>query len=150
MSEHPIIDHWIQYQNIYKEVDLLEGNNLTEHQINTLLPNNEYYWRFRYRDKGLNWSDWSAIETFNTDSAYSNWNLYPNPTKDNATLHLPFSVENRFDVKIFNQKGEMVRDYNGVYPPVLPIEKSALKKGTYLISVFNESGLVKTLKLNFL
>jgi hypothetical protein len=146
----PIIDHWIQYQNIYKEVDLLKGNNLTEHQINTLLPNKKYYWRFRYRDKGLNWSDWSAIETFNTDSAYSNWNLYPNPAQDNATLHLPYSVANRFDVKIFNQKGEMVRDYNGVYPPVLTIEKRVLKKGNYLISVFNESGLVKTLKLNFL
>jgi len=146
----PIIDYWIQYQNIYKEVDLLEGNNLTEHQINTLLPNNKYYWRFRYRDKGLNWSDWSAIETFNTDSAYSNWNLYPNPSQDNATLHIPFSFENRFDVKIFNQKGEMVRNYNGVYPPVLTIEKNVLKKGNYLISVFNESGLVKTLKLNFL
>ena len=146
----PIIDHWIQYQNIYKEIDVNQNIDLSKHQINTLLPNDTYFWRFRYRDKGLNWSSWSEVESFKTDSAFLNWNLYPNPVKENAVLHIPYAFDNKFDVLIYDNKGEIVREYKSVYPPVLNIEKNNLKKGTYIISIIGDSELLKTLKLTIL
>ncbi len=146
----PLIDHWIQYQNIYKDIDINHNIDLSKHQINTLLPNDTYFWRFRYRDKGLNWSNWSEVESFKTDSAFSNWNLYPNPTKENAFLHIPYEFDNQFDILIYDNKGEIVREYKSVYPPVLNIEKKNLKKGTFIVSIFDNNELVKTLKLTIL
>ncbi len=145
-----LLDHWVQHQNVYQDENLLENIDLTEHQIRTLNPNNKYFWRFRYRDKGLNWSNWSKVESFKTDSAFLNWNLYPNPTKQDAVLHIPYTFENKFDIVIYNQIGETVREYKAVYPPSIIIQKMNLKKGTYLISIFSENEIVKTLKLNIL
>ena len=87
-------------QNQSGTINLNQNIDLSKHQINTLLPNDTYFWRFRYRDKGLNWSSWSEVESFKTDSAFLNWNLYPNPVKENAVLHIPYTFDNKFDVLI--------------------------------------------------
>lgn len=146
----PLIDHWIQYQNIYKEIDINHNIDLSKHQINTLLPNETYFWRFRYRDKGLNWSNWSEVESFKTDSAFLNWNLYPNPMKENAFLHIPYAFDKKFDILIYDNNGKIVREYKSVYPPVLNIEKKDFTQGTFIVSIMENSELVKTLKLTIL
>ncbi|MBM77606.1 MAG: metallophosphoesterase [Crocinitomicaceae bacterium] len=145
-----IIDHWIQYQNIYKEIDLQNGVDLSKHQINTLWPNNKFYWRFRYRDKGLNWSEWSETESFNTDSIFKNWNLYPNPTYENITLHIPFELNRKFEVSVHNQNGSLVKNYDSIYPPVLRINTVNLKKGVYILTIYEYGIVIKSLKFNVL
>ena len=62
----PIIDDWIQDENWYFEVNTLEDNEPTEHQIRGLRPMFDYCWRARVRDDGLVWSEWSMPIPFRT------------------------------------------------------------------------------------
>lgn len=61
---NPDFDIWKHYQDWYKGKDLNEGIDLTQQEITGLQKNKTYYWRVRYRTKGLVWSDWSALHKF--------------------------------------------------------------------------------------
>ncbi len=50
----------------YGGVNLNEGIDLTHLKVEGLKPDTEYWWRVRYRSKGLRWSDWSEVEQFST------------------------------------------------------------------------------------
>lgn len=63
---HPDVDIWKNYEDWYENKNLNEGIDLTQQVITTLQENTTYYWRVRYRTKGLQWSDWSEIQTFST------------------------------------------------------------------------------------
>ena len=43
-----------------------KDDNLTDEKVKRLSPNTFYFWRVRYRDQNLNWSDWSDVLTFTT------------------------------------------------------------------------------------
>ncbi len=60
---NPDIDVWVHHEDWYGGEDLNEGIDLTQHQIN-LKKKTTYYWRVRYRTKGLVWSDWSETRKF--------------------------------------------------------------------------------------
>ncbi len=62
----PVFDSWKQYQNIYFMEDRQKDDNLTDEKTKRLQSNTTYYWRVRYRDQHLNWSDWSKVLSFNT------------------------------------------------------------------------------------
>ena len=81
-----IYDDWFQYENWYYDVDLEAGNLMNEREISTLGENTNYYWRLRYRDRQLAWSDWSQSISFSTGSSSSSDNLLMNPgAEDNVT-----------------------------------------------------------------
>ena len=61
---NPDVDIWKHHQDWYKNEDLNEGIDLTHQQIPNLEEKTTYYWRVRYRSKGLVWSEWSAIQKF--------------------------------------------------------------------------------------
>jgi hypothetical protein len=63
---HPDVDIWKNYEDWYGGKNLNEGIDLTRQQITSLQKNTTYHWRVRYRTKGLQWSDWSRVETFIT------------------------------------------------------------------------------------
>lgn len=63
----PIIDRWKQYEDWYVYEDRQAGDDLTDEEIMVLKPYTTYYWRVRYRDKSLNWSDWSEAASFSTE-----------------------------------------------------------------------------------
>lgn len=65
--EKPIFDSWKQYENWYYKENRQEGDDLTDEKTRRLKPKTTYYWRVRYRDQNLNWSDWSEVNTFKTD-----------------------------------------------------------------------------------
>ncbi|WP_154852172.1 fibronectin type III domain-containing protein [Cyclobacterium xiamenense] len=60
-------ESWQQYQNWYYKENRQKDDDLTDEKTERLAPNTNYYWRVRYRDQNLNWSDWSAVRTFQTD-----------------------------------------------------------------------------------
>ncbi len=62
----PVFDSWKQYENWYYLEDRQKDDDLTDEKTNRLKPNATYFWRVRYRDQNLNWSDWSETATFNT------------------------------------------------------------------------------------
>ncbi|WP_426092407.1 metallophosphoesterase [Flavobacterium sp. DSR3-2] len=64
--EKPIFDSWKQHENWYYKENRQKNDDLTDEKSNRLETNVTYYWRVRYRDQNLNWSDWSAVATFKT------------------------------------------------------------------------------------
>lgn len=60
---NPDIDLWVHHEDWYGGEDLNKGIDLTKHQIE-LKERTTYYWRVRYRTKGLVWSDWSETRKF--------------------------------------------------------------------------------------
>ena len=75
---NPVVDSWKQYQNFYYEQDTQAGDDLTDETVTGLLPNTQYCWRVRYRDKGLGWSAWSTPVTFTTGNSSLGPNLLLN------------------------------------------------------------------------
>lgn len=61
-----VLDSWKQSENWYYLENRQEGDDLTDEPTKRLSGNTTYFWRVRYRDQNLNWSDWSAVETFKT------------------------------------------------------------------------------------
>ena len=81
-----VYDDWFQHENWYYDVDLEAGNSLTEREINILQENSSYYWRVRYRDLSLGWSEWSDAIAFSTSNSLFSANLLINPSaEDNVT-----------------------------------------------------------------
>lgn len=64
--EKPIYDSWKQYENWYYLENRQKDDDLTNESTELLEPNSAYYWRVRYRDQYLNWSDWSETISFKT------------------------------------------------------------------------------------
>ena len=62
-----IFDSWKQFENWYYKENRQKDDDLTDEEITKrLTPNTTYYWRVRYRDQYLNWSNWSEVATFKT------------------------------------------------------------------------------------
>jgi len=81
----PIVDSWRQYQNWYYEVDLQANDDLSDERVTGLTPNTTYYWRVRYRDRSLRWSNWSTQVSFQTGVSGSGPNLLVNGNAENGT-----------------------------------------------------------------
>jgi acid phosphatase type 7 len=64
--EKPIFDSWKQSENWYYLENRQKNDDLTDEMTRRLSPNKKYFWRVRYRDQNLNWSDWSGTKTFQT------------------------------------------------------------------------------------
>ena len=75
----PVVDIWEQHQNLYFNEDTQAGESLTDEHISDIQQNTQYWWRFRYRDKELNWSDWSDEVSFTTSGSTFSLNLIQNP-----------------------------------------------------------------------
>lgn len=61
-----ILDSWKQHENWYYKENRQKNDDLTDEKTNRLKANTTYYWRVRYRDQSLNWSDWSNTTSFKT------------------------------------------------------------------------------------
>ena len=64
----PVFDSWKQFENWYYNENRQKDDDLKDEQVHRLKANTTYYWRVRYRDQYLNWSKWSKISSFKTDS----------------------------------------------------------------------------------
>ncbi len=61
-------DSWKQSENWYYLENRQKDDDLTDEETKRLLPGATYFWRVRYRDQNLNWSDWSNTATFKTET----------------------------------------------------------------------------------
>lgn len=80
-----IYDDWFQHENWYYDEDLEAGNSMTEREISSLQESTSYYWRVRYRDRSLGWSDWSDPIGFSTSLSIYSANLLQNPGAEDGT-----------------------------------------------------------------
>ncbi|TYP99293.1 purple acid phosphatase-like protein [Tenacibaculum adriaticum] len=63
---NPVFDSWKQHENWYYLENRQKDDNLSDEKTKRLKPNTTYYWRVRYRDQNLNWSNWSNTASFKT------------------------------------------------------------------------------------
>ncbi|MBK9981776.1 MAG: metallophosphoesterase [Saprospiraceae bacterium] len=63
---NPIFDSWKQYADWYNEVNLQANDDLTDEEVTNLPFGASLWWRVRYRDKSLEWSQWSTSTKFHT------------------------------------------------------------------------------------
>jgi len=83
----PLVDVWTQHRNEYGGVDLQAGDDLGDELIAGLEPQADLCWRVRYRDQGLQWSDWSATASFVTVGPDLTDNLLLNPGAEEGVDH---------------------------------------------------------------
>lgn len=62
----PVLDSWKQSENWYYLENRQKDDDLTDEEMKRLQASTTYFWRVRYRDQHLNWSDWSETATFKT------------------------------------------------------------------------------------
>ena len=88
---NPAADKWIRFENWYAppgadggangaySVNTVTDPDVTHVAMDSLDPGATYFWRVRYRDSGLKWSDWSAEAAFATGGSNLGPNLLTNP-----------------------------------------------------------------------
>ena len=75
----PVAESWQNYENWYFEINTQDGDDLTDEKIEGLQENTDYIWRVRYRDREMNWSNWSNVASFSTGASTGSINLLANP-----------------------------------------------------------------------
>ncbi len=83
----PIAESWKSFENWYYEEDTQAGDDLTDEKILGLAENSTYWWRVRYRDRELNWSDWSIPVSFSTGASIAAPNLLLNPGAEDSLMN---------------------------------------------------------------
>ena len=80
----PVVESWKTYQNWYNDIDTQENDDLADEKIIGLSENFSYWWRVRYRDRELNWSDWTEPIPFTTGISLALPNLLLNLGAESA------------------------------------------------------------------
>ena len=87
----PLDDVWLRFENWYSppgatgqangyfSVDTIADPDITKAHLGALDSNTQYFWRVRYRDKGMAWSQWSTPDSFSTGESSLGPNLLTNP-----------------------------------------------------------------------
>ncbi|MEO1257397.1 MAG: metallophosphoesterase family protein [Bacteroidota bacterium] len=83
----PVVDSWKNFENWYFEEDTQAGDDLTDEKIVGLDENSIYWWRVRYRDRELNWSEWTTPVSFSTGTSIATPNLLLNPGAEDSLLN---------------------------------------------------------------
>ena len=128
--DNPILDVNRDYENVYGKplppnflfIDLNAGINLEKLEIDNLNFQGDVWARVRYRDKNLQWSDWSdeldlavskTTDIEDNDVMVDNYKLYNNyPNPFNPTTNIQFDlVESSYvNLTVFNNIGEKVAE----------------------------------------
>ena len=77
--DEPVFESWKNFENWYYDVDTQAEDDLTDELVPGLEELSTYWWRVRYRDKEMNWSDWCEPASFSTDESVLSPNLILNP-----------------------------------------------------------------------
>jgi hypothetical protein len=89
----PLFETWKQYANWYNEEDLQANDDLTDVDVTNLPSGETLWWRVRYRDQGLAWSDWSAATRFMTTPLDTlSANLVLNPGAESGIVNWQVTI----------------------------------------------------------
>ncbi len=80
----PIVESWKNFENWYFDKNTQAEDDLTDEKILGLEELTSYQWRVRYRDREMNWSNWSTPAEFTTSSSVTLPNLLVNPSAEDA------------------------------------------------------------------
>jgi hypothetical protein len=83
----PVAESWKNFENWYFEENTQEGDDLSDEKIAGLAENTSYWWRVRFRDRELNWSEWTAPAGFTTGASIASPNLLYNPGAEDSLMN---------------------------------------------------------------
>jgi hypothetical protein len=152
-----VFDTLIQRTNIYgidnfsNPVDLHKNINMYQTNLPLALPPNEsFYFRTRYRDNNLKWSNWSASWFFTTTglteiSVMSNDNLlfqnFPNPFKNQTTIKYELKESSEVIFRFFDIYNKIIFDKHEGFKPkgihAFTFYDEKLKSGTYFCEMIS-------------
>ncbi len=107
----------------YLAIDLNTGIDLTKYSLDkSKIKEDKTYWvRARYRDKNLQWSNWSDVISFRINdpnsiykdnsklvTKYKLYNNYPNPFNPATTIQFDLPEKSFINLSIFNNLGQLV------------------------------------------
>ncbi len=118
--------HWTNIYNVdlnHKPVDLNKGINLLQSTINSsqLPANDDYFFRVRYRDHNLKWSQWSESIKFSalgTDEyqgqpqGYNLFQNFPNPFQNETTFSYSVPEQCEVTFRIFDNNQRLISEIN--------------------------------------
>ena len=81
---NPKAESWKTFENWYFEEDTQADDDLADEEISGLDENSDYWWRVRYRDRELNWTDWTTPAAFSTGASITSPNLLINPGAEDS------------------------------------------------------------------
>ena len=90
-----IKEEWKQNENFYNEVNTQANDDLTDIEIDEGLEGGDYYWRVRYRNQSLDWSQWSQHTNFLIENSGDTLtgNLILNPGAENGITNWIGDIE---------------------------------------------------------
>ena len=131
--DNPLIDsirdaenvYWDSGSPYYQPIDRNEGIDLTKFMITGMRVDNNktYRWRVRYRDRNLQWSEWSDAISFTISTSstevkelqgavvkesrlYAN---YPNPFNPTTAIKFDIAKQGMVYLQVFDANGRRVR-----------------------------------------
>ena len=129
--ENPLVDEKRDFENIFWDtgapdftpIDKNEGIDLTKLEVSgdNLEVGKTYWWRVRYRDKNLQWSEWSEEASFTvatgTDVKEESENIiresklyenYPNPFNPSTTIKFDVADAGKVLLRVYSSSGELI------------------------------------------
>ena len=128
--DNPVIDAIRDFEDIYGDtgapdyeaIDLNKGIDLSKYMVTGkgLETGKTYWWRMRYRDKNLQWSEWSDERSFGNVTAIDEpdvpvvketklYENYPNPFNPTTTIKFTIKDAGKVTLKIYSIDGKLVR-----------------------------------------
>lgn len=159
--DSPLMDKTRDWQDVYgtdaqfMPVDLNAGIELEKLEVPSILleVGKHYYYRVRYRDQNLKWSEWSdeisflytgtqGIKPLNGGTRGS-IQCSPNPFRDSTTLCFTLDKGQKIRIEIKDVNGHLISvPVEGYFPEDsyrLPLRLDGLSKGIYLCTLFTET-----------
>jgi len=136
--------HWTNIYNIdqdYKPVDLNKGISLLQSTIavSQLSAGKEYYFRVRYRDHNLKWSEWSVLTSFSTVGTDENPGMQQGYYLE-QNIPNPFRNQTKFTYLVPEKCEVVFRIYDKNRRLISEINEGVKDKGTYTFD-FNAENL---------
>lgn len=152
------VDTMVHWKNIYKvdsgfnPIDLNNGFDLTKLTFNTskLAGSKQYFYKVKYRDHNLKWSEWSNTVSFNTPTGLADEKLptefklgqnYPNPFNPSTEIAYQLPKESNVVLKLYDILGKEVAtlvnkvEQAGFYNVKLSANQFNLSSGVYLYRI---------------
>ncbi|MBI5472320.1 MAG: fibronectin type III domain-containing protein [Ignavibacteriae bacterium] len=149
-----LIDTMVNWKNVYgadasfNPIDLNAGIDLTSLSLNaSVFPRDTaYYYRVKYRDHNLRWSNWSNATMFNVRTGAdehgavpTNYELMqnsPNPFNPSTTINYQVPQSGVVSLKVYDVLGRdvatLVNEYKTIGKYAVEFDAAQLSSGTYI------------------
>ncbi|MFV0471581.1 MAG: phosphodiester glycosidase family protein [Paludibacteraceae bacterium] len=86
--------------------------------------------------------------TYTSPEKMSDWQIYPNPVKEEINIHLKNSYSNLIKIKLYDLSGQIINAWNfSNYSTNIRLPIKELNRGAYLIQISGQDNVSETIKI---